>query len=131
MSENYIGSIKLFQGKQGKFYVVDGYKYHVCFPISWAINHKKFGRGSSGSGPENCEKCRKNGSLRGVFVGYCNPCIIKYRDIFQEQRGKDFGGIYLKHEDETAMWQVYPYMTGVKKTDIGDEEFDEVDNLDR
>jgi hypothetical protein len=123
MTENCIGYIQLFQGKQGKFYKVDGYKYHSCFPIGWAIDHKKFEK--EGSGPKNCEQCRTNGSLRDVFVGYCHPCIIRYKNFFGEYRGKDYGSIYIKHEDESVMWLIYPYMYGVKKDDIGDEETNE------
>jgi hypothetical protein len=125
MAENCIGSVEIFQGKQSEFYIIDGYKYHICFPIGWATNHKKFGR-YGGSGPKDCKDCRKCGSLRGVFVGYCNHCIIRYRDFHGLWRGNDYGGIYLEVEDNTAMWSVYPYMFGISKSDIGDETIEEV-----
>jgi hypothetical protein len=68
----FVESIAVFQGAQGKFYLVNGYKYHIRFPMDWAHNHKAFRlvgevEFNDGSGPEHCGNCAAYGSIRGVF----------------------------------------------------------------
>lgn len=122
---SYITSIPLFQGAQGKYYVVDGYKYHPCFPIEWAMNHLTFRVGKNledeeESGPIACGNCASYGSIRGVFVGYCSNCLRAYEQS-NIQRGVLIApGIDVGQLENSTIWQQYPYMYGVKKSEIGD-----------
>ena len=123
-STNYVTSIPIFQGIQGKFYLVDGYKYHPCFPIQWALDHMCFhsGEHENLSGPIGCENCAAYGSIRGVFVGYCSTCL----NLCSKQgiwRGVLIApGSDINELENLTIWQQYPYMYGIKKTEIGDEE---------
>jgi hypothetical protein len=138
----YINSIAVFQGAQGKYYVVDGQKYHIRFPIEWAHKHE-FGDGewtdeelaSDGPGPKNCGNCKLYGSIRNVFVGYCCNCL---RNLIEhdDPRGQRVAiGLAVCDLENADMWQKYPYLYGVKKSEIGDEEgayvTDEGVNLER
>jgi hypothetical protein len=138
----YINSIAVFQGAQGKYYVVDGQKYHIRFPIEWAHKHV-FGDeewtdeelATNGPGPKNCGNCKFYGSIRDVFVGYCCNCLRNLID-HDDPRGQRFAiGLAVCDLENADMWQKYPYMYGVKKTEIGDEEgayvTDEGVNLER
>ena len=122
----YITSIPVFHGVQGKFYIVDGCKYHTRFPIEWALDHKNWITGKrreikETSGPKGCGNCIHYGSIRGVFVGYCGTCLHHY-EIIQHWRGKSKGGGDINELSEGTIEAMYPYMTGVKKSEIGDEE---------
>ena len=125
-SDHYITSIAIFSGAQGKFYVVDGYKYHTRFPIEWALDHKTFITGKrkqykEGTGPKECGNCRTYGSIRDVFVGYCGTCLNFYKEI-QQPRGIPYGGWDINDLGEESIVEMYPYMTGVKASEIGDVE---------
>lgn len=127
----YITSIPVFHGIQGKFYVVDRYKYHTRFPIEWALNHTIFRTGRrkefiEGSGPKDCDNCREYGTIRGVFVGYCGTCLDHYKNS-KEWRGNPMGGWDINDLDISSIHQMYPYMIGVNKSEIGDDDYD--DNL--
>jgi hypothetical protein len=123
----FIVSIAVFQGAQGKFYLVNGRKYHIRFPIDWAHNHKAFRLAgeiefNDGSGPEHCGNCATHGSIRGVFVGYCSNCLQNYIDT-NEPRGRRVApGTSINMVDNDTIWQEYPYMYGIPKSEIGDEE---------
>jgi len=112
-STNYITSIPIFNGIQGKFYMIDGVKYHICFPIKWAIDHLR--EADLQFGPIGCGNCAVYGSIRGVFVGYCSNCITR--------RGTNlFPAVVISHLENEHIWQQYPYMYGIDKSEIGDEE---------
>ena len=123
----FIESIAVFQGAQGKFYLVNGYKYHIRFPMDWAYTHKAFRlpeevEFNDGSGPEYCGNCAAYGSIRGVFVGYCSNCLKNYIDT-NEPRGRlTAPGTSIDMVDNDTIWQEYPYMYGIPKSEIGDEE---------
>jgi hypothetical protein len=133
-----IASISVYQGAQGKFYEFDGRKYHPSFPIGWAMNHRKFqdGEYEIGTGPKECGNCNAYGSIRSVFVGYWSNCLEHYTHLDDDYRGNNYAPGLPAHclEDE-ALWMQYPYMYGVKKSEIGDEEgadlTDEGINLER
>lgn len=129
-SAYYVTSIPIFNGAQGKFYLVDGYKYHTRFPIEWALDHKTFitdyrKQFNVPSGPKECGNCRAYGSIRGVFVGYCGTCLSLYEDI-QEPRGTHCGGWDINDLSDQNIVIMYPYMVGIKKIEIGDEENQEI-----
>lgn len=122
----FVASIPVFNGFQGKFYIVDDYKYHTRFPIEWALDHKTFITGKRNeyketSGPKGCANCRAYGCIRGVFVGYCGTCLNHYENI-QQWRGNPMGGWNINDLCEGSIIHMYPYMVGVKKSEIGDEE---------
>ena len=120
-----IVSIPVYQGAQGKFYEFDGHKYHPRFPVDWAMNHRKFQdrEYEIGTGPKECENCNAYGSIRGVFVGYCSGCLHYYSHLDDDYRGNDYAtGLPVYVLENQDMWMQYPYMHGVKKTEIGDEE---------
>lgn len=125
-STTYITSIPVFHGVQGKYYMVDGCKYHVRFPIEWALDHKKFITGkrkefNEGTGPKDCANCYHYGCIRGVFVGYCGTCTERYEEI-QQCRGAGLGGFSIDMLTDETLWEMSPYLTGVKLSEIGDEE---------
>ena len=120
---DYITSVPLFNGAEGSYYVVNGYKYHPCFSIHWAMNHMSFpGKHNTkcGSGPKDCYNCQAYGSIRGVFVGYCSNCLENYLNA-----GIWRGVVVVKGQDANnlpnlTLWTQYPYMYGIQKEDIGD-----------
>ena len=122
-ASNYITSIPVFQGVQGKFYIVNGVKYHTCFPIEWAMNHLAFtiGQHELCSGPAACQSCSTYGSIRGVFVGYCANCLreYKYRNLHRGNLTATMACCFL---DDVSLWDVYPYMYGVNTLTIGDQQ---------
>ena len=121
-SSNFITAVPIFQGIQGKFYIINGFKYHVNFPIAWALDHKKFISDEyvEGSGPIECGNCKSYGCLRDVFVGYCGGCINHYlRDGFW--RGNPAGDSDINDMNDSDMVRIYPYMKGVLKEQIGDK----------
>lgn len=137
-ASQFITAIPVFQGAQGKYYLVDGEKYHIRFPIDWAHNHIVFERQNcviEGTGPKNCVNCKIHGSIRDVFVGYCGNCLRTYIET-NEPRGRliapEMSVDMLENSD---IWRQYPYMFDVKKSEIGDDESvnvtDEGINLER
>ena len=83
-SAQYINSIHICKGNQGKFYVLDGIKYDIHFPLVWALDHHNYEpyydeetnqTYINGSGPNECDNCNEHGDVNGVFVGYCSSCL--------------------------------------------------------
>lgn len=121
---NFVSAINVFEGAQGKFYVVNGKKYHVNFPISWAHEHISFQYGEylNKSGPEDCGNCNIHGSIRGVFVGYCGNCLQNYHQTKHWRGFVVAPGLSVEMLEDNDMWAQYPYMSMVPKSEIGDEE---------
>ena len=122
---NYIASIAVYQGAQSKFYIVDGEKYHIRFPMEWAHNHFEFTIDGyvMGTGPKECGNCKVHGGIRGVFVGYCANCLSYYSNHTSDPRGECvMDAISIELMSDEYMRRVYPYMYGTKKIDIGDDE---------
>ena len=122
-ADSYITSVPLFQGAQGSYYLVNGYKYHPCFPIHWAMNHKTFRHGEHdvGTGPEKCGNCRTHGSIRGVFVGYCSNCLKDYLDAGIWRGVVVVRGQSASKLQNLTLWMQYPYMYGIDMGEIGDK----------
>ena len=123
---NFVTNVPVFEGVQGRFYLVDGEKYSVYFPIAWAHEHITFYNEEEqelGTGPKKCGNCKKYGSIRGVFVGYCSNCLENYHDSGY-WRGSLTAppGSSISMLEESDMWSQYPYLSGVKKYSLGDEE---------
>ena len=118
MSANqYVNSVPIFQGDQGKYYIVDGCKYDIHFPLAQSLDHKMYtNHPELRSGPKACENCISYGSVNGVFVGYCVNCLY---GVFN-QKGSH---ILCPELDEKQMWEQYPYMNGVRASEIGDTQF--------
>ena len=75
----------------GKYYILNGIKYHISFPLSYALSHKR------GTGPEDCGNCAHFGSISSnkVFLGYCSNCSVSYdyeRGIGLDENGKESQG---------------------------------------
>lgn len=124
MSHTLITRIPVFEGAQGKFYIVNNKKYSVYFPIAWAHEHITFEIGGVEyeTGPEACGNCDAYGSIRGVFVGYCGNCLQHYHGS-QYWRGCPVAlGLSVEMLEDSDMWAQYPYMSGIPKSVIGDEE---------
>jgi hypothetical protein len=129
-SAQYINSIHICKGNQGKFYVLDGIKYDINFPLVWALDHHNYEpyydeetnqTYINGSGPNECDNCNEEGigSMNGVFIGYCSSCL---EHVYHGKRG-DYSvcpglsiAIWLS---DSYLWKKYPYMTGVKFEEIG------------
>jgi hypothetical protein len=104
----------LLQGYQGKYYMINGEKYDQHFPYEWATNHLSHPSLHIGSGPLNCENCKKYGSILTVFVGYCMDC---HRNIYKGSRPG------IKDAVKTTITdfrKLLPYMKDVRFIDIGD-----------
>jgi hypothetical protein len=104
----------LFQGHQGKYYIVNGKKYDEHFPYEWATNHLSHPSKHIGTGPLNCENCRKYGSILTVFVGYCMDC---HTHIYKGARP---GITDALKTTITEFWVCLPYMKDVRFINIGD-----------
>lgn len=120
-----IASISVYQGAQSQFYEFDGHKYHPRFPVDWAMNHRKFqdGEYEIGTGPKECGNCALYGSIRGVFVGYCSNCLEYYTHLDDDYRGNNYApGLPVYCLEDEDLWRQYPYMHGIKKSEIGDED---------
>jgi hypothetical protein len=118
---NNISNIIISQGSNGKYYTYKGYNYDIHFPLVWTINHiidPVYG----GSGPQNCSKCNRYGSINGVFVHYCENCL---HYVYEGSRGKIGGGDC--EITEKKMWEKFDYMKGVTFEQIGDIYIDQPD----
>jgi hypothetical protein len=115
-STYYVGSINVFMGTQGMYYIVDGIKYDAHFPVAWAMNHFSYpDLPEVMSGPKGCPNCRAYGTINAVFVGYCAGCS---NHVYNFTRG---GVVYnCSQTDEEQLWQQFPYMHGVRLWQIGD-----------
>jgi hypothetical protein len=103
----------IYQGAQGKYYVIDGYKYDEHFPLEYAENHLAYGF-AGGSGPKDCSYCRKYGTILDVFVGYCQNCHV---NIYKFKRPGIKNATLTTKEN---LGNNLPYMRGVRLIHIGD-----------
>jgi hypothetical protein len=70
-----LSCIPVIKCERGPFYLVDGFKYHLNFPLAWATNHLSWEKNTNViSGPKFCENCKNTGCVQGVFVCYCLNC---------------------------------------------------------
>ena len=127
-SNQYVNSIHICQGNQGKYYILDGIKYDIHFPLVWALDHHNYEpyydeetnqTYINGSGPNECDNCNEHGDVNGVFVGYCSSCL---EHVYHGKRG-DYslspGLPMIGWISNSCLWKKYPYMTGVKFEEIG------------
>lgn len=136
---NFITAIPIFEGAQGKYYIVNSKKYSVYFPIAWAHEHLTFLIGEDKleykTGPENCGNCDLYGSIRNVFVGYCSNCLQRYLESNIWRGCHVAPGFSVDMLEDIYMWERYPYMSGIPKSKIGDEEdadlTDQSENLEQ
>lgn len=108
----------IISGLQGKYYVINGHKYDVHFPIGWATSPDVyFDNERYQTGPEYCCNCFEHGSRNGVFIGYCYNCgfIHHSRRNFLE-----YDAVSITTNER--LWKELPYMNGVDIDDIGDSE---------
>jgi hypothetical protein len=117
-----IANIPIIQGERGKFYIYQGFRYDIHFPISWAMEHWPL-NDCHLSGPEECENCRIYGSFNGVFVGYCSNCLRMYEDKRGNHEICRGAAIYQMNDVELALR--YPYMARVSLTQIGDRHYND------
>jgi hypothetical protein len=122
-SNKHITSIPLFKGRQSNYYIIDNCKYDSHFPLAWALtNHSD---DDICHGPNECKWCFKYGSMNGVFFGYCSICLYLLNDT-RGDHSISFGFSRF-NICEKLLWQKYPYLNGVKITEIGDKSDDESD----
>ena len=116
MSETYyIDSIAIVKGIQGMYYIVEGEKYDINFPLKWALCQNPIGEIPEIPGPKHCENCKTYGSINEVFVAYCKNCAT----IYNGEREGILGNAYVAREVLDSL----SYMKGVSIADIGDTEF--------
>ena len=66
--------VKYVEGPR-PFYLLDGFRYDLNFPLAWALNHLAWDRNPNYlSGPKHCEYCRTTGCINEVFISYCFNC---------------------------------------------------------
>lgn len=122
---------QVFQGTHGKFYVVDGVKYDVHFPIAWAVDHATVylicGEEEVSvhkTGPKHCGNCKTCGSYNGVFISYCSNCVSVYNGLRGGQGCTSMcqpidsddrrDGRFCEH--------CFPWMSGVNTNEVGDDD---------
>ena len=126
MSNIEINNVSIFDGK-GRYYLLDGFKYDINFPLAWALEHHNYPpyyddetkqTYINGSGPKECPNCFNYGCINGVFVGYCSSCLDY---VYNDKRGDHSvaTGFAITSLCECEIWKQYPYMDGVKISDIG------------
>jgi len=108
---NIDNEVTFYQGKQGKYYVIDGEKYDIHFPLYWAKCHNVANPEYPEDipGPKTCLNCKEIGSINGVFVAYCLNCACY---VFEETR-EGFDGT-------PESLQSLSYMRDVPISEIGD-----------
>jgi hypothetical protein len=75
MSSTNLQCIPIITDHNKRFYLLDGFRYHLNFPLAWAMNHKNWEKNPDVySGPKMCSSCRTTGCLNDVFVCYCFNC---------------------------------------------------------
>jgi hypothetical protein len=89
------------------------YSFDINFPKEWAISDAKNRR----CGPSNCFQCQYL-MYKGVFVHYCNSCLTAFIEN-GEKRGKTEAFL---NSGDSWLWLRFPYMSGVKVSDIGKTE---------
>jgi hypothetical protein len=128
MSVAIVNCISIFESK-GKYYIIDGFKYDIHFPLAWALDHRNYEpyfdeetneTYVNGSGPKECNNCNAYGSINGVFVGYCTTCL---QHVYNDKRGDHSiaSGMSINTLCESYLWKQCPYMDGVKISEIGYE----------
>lgn len=129
-ASQFITTVPVFQGAQSKYYLVNQQKYHIRFPVDWAINHIATNLSGSvyESGPNTCGNCKTYGSIRNVFVGYCCNCILNFAYSGEKRGNVVVLGLPVYNLENKDMWDKFPYMYGVRKCEIGDEETDDITN---
>ena len=127
-ASNFVTAVPVFEGVQGRFYVVDGEKYCVYFPIAWAHTHITFyNKGfQQDTGPKKCGNCKTYGSIRGVFVGYCSNCLKTYHNSEFWRGCNIVEGSSIEMMEENELWKQYPYLSGIQKYWLGDKEDDDL-----
>jgi hypothetical protein len=125
-ASNYVTSIPVFEDEEQdcKYYLVDGVKYHMRFPLEWALNHLRFHNTRNVispivTGPKGCPNCAYFGLHDGMFMGYCLNCLTQY-ELFGSPRGcsKPKSAKYDSTND--ILHEMYPYMIGFDLND-GDD----------
>lgn len=126
---------EVFQGTHGKYYMVDGVKYDIHFPVAWATNHCEYNDDyRTITGPLCCETCAIYGSFQEVVITYCVICTYKYsgeRGQFIFRDWNDERGLpdaptrkwcrhHVSHAEDTFCERCFPWMSGVKKSEVGD-----------
>lgn len=123
---------QVFQGTHGKFYVVDGVKYDVHFPVAWAVDHGTFYYGCADeedvaiqTGPKHCENCKTYGSYNGVFISYCGNCAAHYTE---PRIGRPCTSVWClpidsdDRRDGRFCEHCFPWMSGVNTNEVGDDD---------
>ncbi len=99
-------------------YELHGIKYHLNFPIAWALDHKVFQLNDGrfhGTGPLNCETCRTHMTIHDGFIGYCWNCLPFYYHSALLNRGDNFclkPGLYARQQGPITLLKTFPYMSG-------------------
>jgi len=65
----------IFCGELNNYYSYDGELYTGSFPYAWAKMH------IAGTGPKECDGCKRYGFYNGVFIGYCANCVDQYDNV--------------------------------------------------
>ena len=112
-------NIVMYQGAQGKYYVVDDFKYAAQFPIIWAIDHKKCKFMDVGTGPKECSNCNAYGCINDVFVFYCKNCVTHVYNNEDYKKRNELS--YKEMIYDAELWEIAPYMHGISLSQIGDK----------
>ena len=117
-ASSYITSIPVFEGEYCNYYLVDGVKYHMRFPLEWALNHMTFYNPRNANipvttGPKTCLNCAYFGSHNGMFIGYCAYCLAQY-ETFGSMRGCSKPKSIKYGSPRDVFLEMYPYMFDFK-----------------
>lgn len=127
---------QVFQGTHGKYYVVDGVKYDIHFPVAWATDHWNYEASrdyelfdndedyAKLTGPLHCNNCQHYASFRGVVVAYCSNCVYAYgglRGSISHVHGSMRSSCMVCTTSNAFCEMCHPWMAGVSPTEVGDE----------
>jgi hypothetical protein len=110
------------------YYIHNGQKYHLQFPIGWALDHRGFVKTNDDStvyeafcsGPKGCYNCRGFMQMNDIFIGYCSNCLYWYEQIGLN-RGKYCAIRFPVWEmSEKVIEHVYPYMNGFQRQSLSE-----------
>jgi hypothetical protein len=124
--------VQVIINEQDQFYLIGDQKYHVKFPIDWALFDVSFIGSDFGSGPEYCPNCKGYNSINGIFIGYCSNCLQRYESVgmFRGRNLDNRMATYIEWFSNDAIAETYPYMNGFDKYSLNENLEDLVDFRD-
>ena len=121
---NPVYNVEIYEGITTKYYVIDGIKFHINFPIQWALDPLTLEDEDDTylykTGPLDCLNCRINMTVRGIFIGYCSNCLYVCENAGINRGNNVYQGVLACLFDNDQMHERYPYMASCDINKISD-----------